>query len=121
MQYRPTAAELLATIADLLEDEVLGAVPPALQHKVRVAGNLCRILEREWALTPAAAAKETALWADLLGHEGDLLALRTELAERLRSGDVDASFERRAWDAIVAVTRDDLAIAKPGHDAWEGV
>jgi len=121
VQYRPTASELLITIADLLDDEVLAAVPPHLQHKVRVAGNLCRILDREWRLSPAATAKEQSLWAELLGHDGDVLALRTELAARLRSGEVDADLERRAWAAIVDVTRDDLAIAKPGHDTWEGV
>ena len=47
MQDRPTAAELLADIAELLEGEALDATSGALRHKIRVAGNLCRIIERE--------------------------------------------------------------------------
>jgi hypothetical protein len=119
VQYRPTAAELLHSIADLLDDEVLGSTPPALQHQVRVAANLARILEREADLSPAARAHEAERLAGLLGHEGDATDLSAELAGRLRTGD-DAAFEREAWQALVAIARDDLAIAKPGHDSWEG-
>lgn len=107
------------TIADLLEEEVLGVVPEALQHKVRVAGNLCRILEREVTLSPGQLRDEHDRLAVLLGHGGDLSALNAELAERLGAGD-DADFDRRAWEEMVATTRADLAVSKPGHDAWEG-
>ncbi len=121
MQYRPTASELLATMADLIEDELLVALPAALQHKARVAGNLARILEREERLAPAARQREHDLLAGLLGHDGGLDELRAELTARLRAGtDADADFERSAWEVLVAVARDDLAIAKPGHDSWEG-
>src|SRR5699024_7437609 len=43
MQYRPTAAELLEAIGDLLGDEVIDAVPESLRHRVRVAHNLTQI------------------------------------------------------------------------------
>jgi hypothetical protein len=119
VQYRPTTAELLAAIADLLDHDVLGAVPPAIQHKVRVAGNLARILEREAVLGPTALEHERDLLAGLLGHGGELEGLRSELASRLRAGD-QPSFEREAWQTLVSVAREDLAIAKPGHDSWEG-
>ena len=119
MQYRPTAAELLSTIGDLLDDEVLPVVPEALQHKVRVAANLARILEREARLAPGALEREHDLLAGLLGHQGELEDLRSELTKRLRAGD-EPEFERDAWEVLVAVARDDLAIAKPGHDSWEG-
>ena len=46
-------------------------------------------------------------------------ALNTELVATLRAG-ADPEFERAAWEVLVAVGRDDLAIAKPGHDGWEG-
>lgn len=116
MQPRPTAAELLSTIADLLDDELLPALPAHLQHKARVAANLARILERESTSAPAAAERERAAIAGLLGLGG---ATEADLAERLRAAD-DPALERAAWDVLVAVARDDLAIAKPGHDAWEG-
>jgi hypothetical protein len=109
-------AELLGTIADVLDNEVLADGRP---HTSRVAANLARILAREAVLAPAALAHEHDLLVGLLGHGGDLDDLRSELAVRLRHGE-DPSFERDAWDALVASIRDDLAIAKPGHDSWEG-
>jgi Domain of unknown function (DUF6285) len=119
VQYRPTPEELLGVIADLLDTEVLAAVPAAVQHKVRVAGNLARILQREAVLGPPALERERDLIEDLLGHAGDLDELRAELTSRLRSGE-QPSFEGNAWRTLVAVARQDLAIAKPGHDSWEG-
>jgi hypothetical protein len=118
MQYRPTAEELLATIGDLLDDELLPALPPALQHKARVAANVARILEREWALDAGARQREHDRLAVLLGHHGSLEELDAELTARLRAG-ASPAFEAAAWEVLVAVGRDDLAIAKPGHDAWE--
>jgi hypothetical protein len=119
VQYRPTASELLATIAVLLDDELLPALPPELQHKARVAGNLARILEREWQLGGSSQVRERERLAALLGHDRDLAALEAEMTARLRAG-TDAAFEAAAWQVLVDVARHDLAIAKPGHDAWEG-
>jgi hypothetical protein len=113
------AAELLHSIADLLDGEVLSSAPPALQHQVRVAGNLARILEREAILSPGGRARERQRLAGLLGHDGEVTDLSAELAGRLRRGE-DPAFERDAWQALVAIAKDDLAIAKPGHDGWEG-
>jgi len=119
MQYVPTSANLLATMAELLDNELLPALPSSLQHKARVAANLCRILERQDQLEPAGAQREHDRLVSLLGHDGDRAELSAELAARLRTSS-DPDFDRAAWDVIVAVLRDDLAIAKPGHDAWEG-
>jgi len=122
MQYEPSAEQLLEAIAELLEDEVLAALPDALKHKCRVAGNLARILERQEALGPAGAARERERLAALVGGEGagsTDVELSRQLAQRIRTDD-DPDFQRSAWDALVAICREDLAIAKPGHDAWEG-
>jgi hypothetical protein len=119
MQYVPTSANLLETMSKLLDDELLPALPPSLQHKARVAANLCRILERQDELEPAAMQREHDRLAALLGHDGDRVELSAELARRLR-GSSDEAFDKAAWDVIVAILRDDLAIAKPGHDNWEG-
>ncbi|WP_433677764.1 DUF6285 domain-containing protein [Nocardia sp. CA-119907] len=97
MQYRPTAAELLAALAELLEDTLLPALDPALRHQARVGANIARIVQRELELGDEAAQ-----------HERDLLAAVPE-------GD-----DRALWHAMVEVVRADLRIAKPGYDAWEG-
>ena len=119
MRYRPDDAELLDAIALLLEEEVLPAVGPDLQHKVRVAANLTRILQRQEALEAGALDRERRALVGLLGEEGDLLELRAELERRLRHDDVDLD-DRSVWEALVATARDDLASAKPGYDVWEG-
>jgi hypothetical protein len=116
MQFVPEAADLAAAIARLLEDQVGGEVPAHLQHPVRVAGHLARLLEREARLGAANAARERALLDDLLGIAVD--DPQAALANRIRDAD-DPDFERRAWSALVQVTRLDLAVAKPGHDSWE--
>ncbi|WP_067860321.1 DUF6285 domain-containing protein [Nocardia shimofusensis] len=97
MQNRPTAAELLESLAELLEDTLLPALPPGLQHRARVGANLARILSREVELGPDAAAREAELLAAV--PEGN---------------------EEALWHALAEVVRADLAIAKPGYDSWEG-
>src|SRR5262245_6432231 len=121
MQDRPTASELLATIAELLENELLAATKGGLQHQVRVAGNLCRILEREARLGAAQEARAVELLASVLGEPAggrDALALSRELASRLDAGDATA-LERRAYPALVEIVRAKLAVAKPGHDDFD--
>ena len=118
MQDRPTAAELLRDIADLLEGDVLAATSGPLQHHVRVAGNLARIVQRELELGREANYRERALLGDLLGMDGSVAELNAELAERLRAND-DDEFARAAWPVLMAVTLDKLAIDKPGHDAYD--
>lgn len=120
MQYEPSAEDLLAAMAELLEDELLPALPDALKHKCRVAANLARILERQERLGPDATARESEALRALLGEDGGSEALSARLAQRIREDD-GPQFQRDAWEALVAISRDDLAIAKPGHDAWEGI
>lgn len=121
MQDRPTASELLATIADLLESDVLAATRGGLQHQVRVAGNLCRLLGREAALGAAHDAREAELLASVLGEAAggrDARALSAALVARLDAGP-DAALEKRAFPALLEIVRSKLAIAKPGHDDYD--
>ena len=122
MQYRPDATELLADVAALLDDEVLGAVSGPLQHRVRVAANLVRIVEREVRLGGANDAAERARLVELLGpSDSDLIELRRQLAVRLDDPTpFDASMAAAIHAALLATVRADVAISKPGYDAWDG-
>ena len=89
MQDRPTAEELLSAIATLLQGDVLEATQGALQHQVRVAGNLSRILEREAQYGAEHERREIELLARVLGEEPggrDARALAGALVERLDAG-----------------------------------
>ena len=121
MQDRPTASELLEAIANLLERDVLPALSGPLQHQVRVAGNLSRILEREARMAPELDARERELLVDVLGDVRDGASapdLSALLAERLRAGG-DPELERRAWPALLEIVRGKLAVNKPGYDAFD--
>ena len=116
MEDRPTASELLQAVSELLQDEVLPVLEGGLQHKVRVAANLCRIVERELRLGPEAAALEQQALGDLLGTEGTLPDLNQGLSEALRVSD-DDGFLARAAEILFPVTERKLDIDKPGYAA----
>jgi hypothetical protein len=124
MQPRPRADELLATVAELLERDVVPALSGPAQHHARVAANLVAIVERELRLGPGAAQREQGVLRDLLGDDAggsSLVDARGLLARRLRDGLADdPARAAEIWPALMGVVRDDLAIAKPGHDVWEG-
>lgn len=120
MHDRPDAAELLAVIASLLETDVMPALSGALEYRVRVAANLARILERETRLGPATLGREKALLEELVGPADSVLDANTRLAQRLRAGDVDLEFERRALAVLDEIARAKLAIVRPGYERYDG-
>jgi hypothetical protein len=114
-QDRPTAAELLAAIADFLREEatpVLDKAEPRLSFQMRVAVNSLAILEREARLGPAADAREHARLVKLLGHDGTLPDLVRELARQLREGRRDER-DRELMAHLEATVADKIAIANP--------
>ena len=125
MQDRPTAEELLATITDYLIGEVQPNVEGTLRYHTLVAANLCRMLERETRLYPAAAANERSALRHLLEVQDQtetpdqLGQLTAQLAHRLRSGDCDRAFEAAAWQVLNDTVVAKLAINKPGYDRYD--
>jgi len=114
-QDRPTAAELLAAIADFLREEatlVLDKSEPRLGFQMRVAANSLAILEREARLGPAADAREHERLKMLLGRDGSLAELNRELARQLRAGDRDET-DAALMAHLEATTADKIAIANP--------
>ncbi|MBS0550035.1 MAG: hypothetical protein JSR24_19955 [Proteobacteria bacterium] len=114
-QDRPTAAELLAAIADFLRDEATPALDksePRLGFQMRVAVNALAILEREARLGPAADAREQARLAGLLGRDGTLADLNRGLARQLRDGGRDES-DTALMAHLDATIADKIAIANP--------
>lgn len=129
MQPPPTAADLLATVAELLDDHVVPALSGPVQHQTRVAASLVAIVERELRLGPEIDAHERAAWIELLSTteeqdtlvEADLATLRARVAEQLRHADTaDTAAPATTWNTLMRTVRADLRICKPGHDSWEG-
>jgi hypothetical protein len=114
-QDRPSAAELLAAIADFLREEAMPALDksePRLGFQMRIAVNALAILEREVRLGPAADAREQERLARLLGRDGSLAELNRELARQLRAGERDET-DRDLMAHLEATTADKIAIANP--------
>jgi hypothetical protein len=114
-QDRPTAAELLAAIADFLREEAMPALDkaePRLGFQMRVAVNSLAILEREARLGPAADARELARLVKLLDHDGTLADLNRELARQLRAGKRDER-DTELMAHLEATVADKIAIANP--------
>jgi hypothetical protein len=117
VEDRPTAEELLDAIATLLEDEVLPVVSGPLQHKVRVAGNLSRILQREVRLGPANAERERLALAFFLGvdpQDNHLEDLNDRVAAELRRADDDETLAR-AFEILLPCVIDKVGVDKPGY------
>ena len=99
---RPTAAELVAAVADFLDSDVRAATDGQVAFHARVAANVLRTVERELSGDRAAP--------DLLGYPDE-----TALAAAIRAGDLDD----RAADVLPCLrtlVRHRLAVAHPGYD-----
>jgi hypothetical protein len=130
MNDRPTAAELLAAVAEFLATEVVPALDGKLRYNARVAAHVVEMVGREWLLEDAHLLGE---WSRLneLDHLDDpefeapsapetreqlrdAIRSRSEtLVTRIRSGEADEG----AWhDALVAhlkqTVADKLEVAK---------
>ncbi len=103
---RPTAAELVAAVADFLANDVRSSTDGQVNFHARVAANVLRIVERE--LTEDSGAEVTGLLAELG------FADEAQLAAAIRAGTLD----ERGGDVLPtlrAVVRHRLAVAHPGY------
>ena len=110
---RPTLTELVASVREYLERDVM-AVAGRVGFHARVAARVLAMAERELALGPAQARAEHARLTELLGADGDIRALTVELARRIRAGEV-APTDRATLDAVRASVRSKLAVANPAY------
>ncbi|MFQ5556077.1 MAG: DUF6285 domain-containing protein [Acidimicrobiales bacterium] len=118
---RPSAAELLASLAETLAERVVPVIEGALRHEVRVAANLCRILEREALIGDEVDTRARAALLDLLdrpGTEAGSMATAELLHDLDRSlADADESGLARAWTTLYEIARARAEIVRPGYTA----
>ncbi len=108
---RPTAAELVAAVAEFLDTEVREHTAGAVSFHARVAANALRMVERELLAsdTPATA---TASSAALTGIG---FADEAALAAAIRAGELDDRAED-VTTCLRVLVRQRLAAAHPGYD-----
>ncbi|WP_082939875.1 DUF6285 domain-containing protein [Mycolicibacterium peregrinum] len=110
---RPTAAELVAAVAEFLDTEVRDSesVAAPVKFQARVAANALRMVERE-LLASGTSAAATASFAALTGIG---FTDEASLAAAIRAGQLDD----RADDVTACLrvlVRRRLAAAHPGYD-----
>jgi hypothetical protein len=104
---RPTAAELVAAVADFLDHDVRDAVTGQVNFHARVAANALRMVERE-LLAPDPVDVTAALAALAADDEA-------HLADTIRKGALD---DRGAelMAALRLIVSHRLAAAHPGYE-----
>jgi hypothetical protein len=115
MQDRPTAAELLDSVAEYLFAELRPEVPPEQRFKVLVAANVCAVVAREIRAGDEPDREDLELFSELLGERvDDPRHAAAELSRRIRSGELDdriAELGPRLEEHV----RRKLEIARPGY------
>jgi hypothetical protein len=115
MQDRPTASELLDSVAEYLFAELRPEVPREQRFKVLVAANLCAVVAREIQAGAQPDREDLALFGELLGSEvDDVHAAAAELSARIRAGELDDRIEELA-PRLEEHVRRKLEIARPGY------
>ena len=104
---RPTAAELVAAVADFLDGDVRSATSGAVNFHARVAANALRMVQRE--LLDADGARDVAAALHRLGHTDE-----ADLAAAVRSGAFDDRGEELT-DCLRTLVSHRLAAAHPGY------
>jgi hypothetical protein len=113
-QDRPTAAELVGSVREFLERDVMAATEGRVRFHTRVAINALGMIERELTLGPGYQEAERERATALLGHDGEPGELEREIAAGIRDGSLDAQVD--AVRAHVRQTvREKLLVANPGY------
>ncbi len=102
----PSAADLVAAVAEFLRGSVLDTAEGELRYLLRVSINVLGIVERELLLGSDLAERHRARLAELG------CADEAQLADLLRSGRIDAG-DARVRELVEATVRDKLLVADP--------
>jgi hypothetical protein len=115
MQDRPTAPELLDSVAEYLFAELRPEVPREQRFKVLVAANVCAVVAREIRAVEEPDREDLALFGELLGEEvSDARQAAAELSRRIRAGELDDRIEELA-PRLEEHVRRKLEIARPDY------
>jgi Domain of unknown function (DUF6285) len=111
---RPTAAELVASVREYLERDVMPATEGRVAFHARVAVNVLGMVERELEVGEAQDAAERDRLVALLGREGTIRELTESLALGIRDGSLDVPWTD-VVDTVRETVRAKLDVANPRY------
>ncbi|WP_047307756.1 DUF6285 domain-containing protein [Rhodopseudomonas palustris] len=117
MQDEPRPDELIKAVADFLRDQIAPQISGHAAFKLRVGINALDLVTRQLALSADSDAEELASLKTLLGKDGTLVDLNSDLAERIASGVVDLSTPG-VKDHLWRTTLAKLAVDQPNYASY---
>lgn len=117
MQDEPRPDELIKAVADFLRDQIAPQISGHAAFKLRVGINALDLVTRQLTLSAETDAEELASLQTLLGKDGLLVDLNSELAERIASGAVDLSTPG-VKDHLWRTTLAKLAVDQPNYASY---
>ncbi len=89
MQDQPTAAELVESVRDFIQNVAMPQLQARDAFHARVAANALGIVQRELEIAPGDNSEELQRLRELLDTDGSLEDLNRELCTRIREGEID--------------------------------
>ncbi|MDP1628071.1 DUF6285 domain-containing protein [Parvibaculum sp.] len=117
MQDQPTASELVEAVADFIRNHAMPQLQGHAAFHARVAANALDIVKRELEVAPTANPDERRRLTDLLGHDGPLEELNSELCARIEAGEIGLDTPGLA-DHLWKTTLTKLAIDQPNYSGY---
>ena len=105
MLDQPHGADILDAVSRLLRDTLMPRLPPDAVFQARVAANALDLVAREIRFGETVEREAMQRLQTLLGHDGSLAELETELSLRIRNGDVDLlspGVAEHLWETTLA-------------------
>jgi Predicted aminoglycoside phosphotransferase len=113
MHDRPTAGELIESVREYLERDVMSGEGRVAFH-ARVASKVLAMVERELTLGPTQYLEEHQRLTSVLGSDAPVRELSLELARRIRAGELDDRADE-VLAIVRASVRSKLAVSNPGY------
>ncbi len=115
---RPTRDELLEAVVEFLEKRVMPKLDKHTAFHTRVAMNVLNIVRRELEHGPRLDTEERERLEGLLGSEGTLEELNSELCKRIRSGEMDYR-NPDLMEHLFLTTMGKVAVDQPIYSAYQ--
>jgi Domain of unknown function (DUF6285) len=118
MQDTPDHAEILAAVTALLRDEIIPLFSGRPSYQIRVAANALDLVGRQMTMQDGFDAAEHARLVNLLGRDGELMALNQLLCEAIESHALTLESPGLA-EHLWATTMAKLAVDQPRYARYQ--
>ncbi|MCP4752384.1 MAG: hypothetical protein GY866_15935 [Proteobacteria bacterium] len=117
---RPSMKELVEAVREFLENKVQPAIEGQVSFHTRIAINMLKTVERELELSPELDSQELLRLQGLLGKEGSLEELNSELCRKIREESLDYQSDDLI-EHLRLTALGKLSIDNPGYSAYQRV